>query len=182
MARLSSLEQLRLLYVERGGRTYGEGVTQIEHAVQSAAMAEGEGASPALVVAALLHDVGHLFEDDAAKPDIDAHHESVGARALSGLFGPEVCKPIALHVAAKRYLCLKQPGYLEALSPASQHSLALQGGMFTARQAQAFERQVYWREAVALRRYDDLGKSPTLSGRTWADFEPLVARARLIAP
>ena len=174
MIAVSCLEDIQRLYAERGGLSYGEGVSQSEHAVQCAALAEAEGSPPSLIVAALLHDIGHLFEDEADVARSDHRHEAVGAQALAGLFGADVCAPIALHVAAKRYLCFKEPGYAEALSPASQASLQLQGGPFDTAQAAAFERARYWREAVALRRYDDTGKREEPSQRAFADFTPLL--------
>lgn len=174
MHRLHSLEEIERLYAERGGRLYGEGVSQTEHALQCAVLAEADGAAPSLILAALLHDVGHLFEDEATALETDARHEIVSAQALKDLFGEDVRTPIALHVAAKRYLCFTEPAYLQALSPASQQSLKLQGGPFEADEAAAFERRPYWREAVALRRYDDLGKSAEPAGRAMADFLPLM--------
>ncbi len=176
MTRLTSLEQIERLYAERGGLGYGEGVTQAEHAVQCASLAQAQGAAPSLVAAALLHDIGHLFEDEAevVGADTDHRHEIAGARALGLLFDEAVRRPIALHVAAKRYLCFKEPHYFEALTPASRASLTLQGGPFDAAQAQAFERLPYWREAVDLRRLDDMGKREDLASRPFADFAPLL--------
>jgi phosphonate degradation associated HDIG domain protein len=174
MPRLSFLEDLERLYATQGGLNYGEGVTQIEHALQCAALAEADGAAPSLVVAALLHDVGHLFEaeEDVASFKVDDRHQSSGADSLRALFGEAVCGPIALHVAAKRYLCCVEADYHAALSPASQASLKLQGGPFDAAQAAAFERLPHWREAVTLRRYDDSGKRDETSSRTFADYLP----------
>jgi len=176
MIKLSSLEDLTALYAERGGSLYGEAVTQIQHALQCACLAEADGAPASLIVAALLHDVGHLFETEAyaPEPEVDRRHEIVGAQALKGLFGEAVRTPIAMHVGAKRYLCFKDPAYLEGLSPASVQSLALQGGPFTAAEAAAFEGRPYWREALALRRYDDLGKAAEPAARAMADFAPLM--------
>lgn len=176
MIRLSSLEDIEQLYAARGDANYGEGVTQTEHAVQCAALAEADGAAPALIIAALLHDIGHLFdrEEDVVGASSDHPHEISGAQALKGLFDEAVRTPIALHVAAKRYLCFKERGYLGALSPASQRSLELQGGPFHAGEAAAFERNPYWREAVALRRLDDMGKCAEVSSRAFSDFAPLM--------
>jgi len=147
---------------ERHGRDlYGERVSQLEHALQSAALAEAEGAPEALVAAALLHDYGHLFEGrgDAAERDgRDLMHEAHGARMLRRWFGHEVTRPIALHVAAKRYLCAADPDYEASLSPASVLSLRLQGGRFTPAQRQRFERAPGAMEAVRLRRWDDAAK------------------------
>ena len=159
MTALNSIEDIVRLYEARGHLHYGEGVTQIDHALQSAALAEGEACAPNLVVAALLHDVGHLLEaDDLAQSGVDDRHEAFGARALARIFGDAVYQPVALHVAAKRYLCFIEPRYLAGLSAASQRSLKLQGGPFNQAQALAFERAPYWRDAVLLRRFDDGGK------------------------
>ena len=124
-----------------------------------------------LVAAALLHDIGHFEEPEPANgepPRDDLAHEVRAARSLSTLFGPDVWRPVALHVAAKRYLCAVEPGYLEALSPASLASLKVQGGTFTSDQAARFIALPYAGEAICLRRYDDGAKregwrSPPLS-------------------
>jgi len=179
MTHLSSLADIEQIYAERGGQTYGEDVTQLEHAVQCAALAEADGASASLIAAALLHDIGHLFEreDAVAAFTHDGRHEVAGARLLGGLFDEAVCQPIALHVAAKRYLCLREPAYHDTLSLASRQSLALQGGPFDAAEAAAFERRAYWRDAVALRRFDDKGKQDELSARRFAEFLPALHAA-----
>lgn len=176
MIRPQTIEEIERLYAARGGLAYGEGVTQTEHALQCAVLAEAAGSGPSLVLAALLHDIGHLFEDEAAAvgADTDHRHEIAGAQALKALFDEAVRTPIALHVAAKRYLCAIEPGYLEALSPASQASLVLQGGPFDRADVLAFERRPYWRDAVALRRFDDEGKRVDRCGRVFADFLPLM--------
>jgi phosphonate degradation associated HDIG domain protein len=179
--RLSRLEDVEALYAAQGGLAYGEDVTQIEHALQSAHLAELAGAEDSLVVAALLHDVGHLLQAEAevAQAIADDRHELGGARALSGLFGPAVREPIALHVAAKRYLCFQDTDYLRGLSAASKRSLELQGGPFDAAQAAAFEGRRHWREAVALRRFDDGGKCETPSGRRLSDYAALMRSVSL---
>lgn len=172
MTQLSSLDEIARLYAERGGLAYGEGVTQLEHALQCAAL--GRPFGPALTVAALLHDIGHLFSTEENAALADDRHQIAGAQALAGLFGAAICQPIALHVAAKRYLCFREPGYLEALSAASKASLLLQGGIFDAMQAQALEQQPYWRDAVALRRLDDMGKREDACGLSFEDFMPVM--------
>ena len=176
MIRLSSLTDIQRLYARYGALNYGEGVTQMEHALQSAALAEERGCASTLVAASLLHDIGHLFEkeDEVAGFTIDHRHERTGAEALAGLFAEAVWQPIALHVAAKRYLCFKEEGYSASLSHASQRSLNLQGGPFSAAEAQAFESQIYWRDAIALRRFDDMGKREELSHSSFEDFTPLL--------
>lgn len=176
MIRISALEDIETVYGSRGGLRYGEGVSQLEHAVQCAALADADAAASSLVVAALLHDIGHLIagEADIAAFGVDDHHEAVGARALAGLFGPAIYEPVALHVAAKRYLCYSEPSYFDALSLASQKSLDLQGGAFGAADAADFERRPHWQDAVRLRRIDDTGKARDVPHRAFADFMPLM--------
>ncbi len=150
-------------FAQRGHLEYGESVTQLEHALQTATLAESEGAPATLVAAALLHDIGHLLQDeDAALRNIDAGHEESGAAYLSGHFQSAAIEPGRLHVAAKRYLCAVDAAYLADLSPASVHSLKLQGGPFSDREATAFIRQAHAMDAVRLRRWDDCGKVPDL--------------------
>jgi phosphonate degradation associated HDIG domain protein len=171
-----TLADIEQLYAARGGLHYGEGVSQLEHALQSAMLAEAQGSPPSLIVAALLHDIGHLLEkeEDVVNARVDDRHEAIGARVLEALFPEAVCRPVALHVAAKRYLCFAEPHYLTGLSHASQRSLVLQGGPFDHKQALAFERAPYWQEAVQLRRFDDMGKLEKISGRAVADYLPMM--------
>lgn len=155
------IAEIAQAFAARGGDSYGEQVTQLDHALQCAWLAEQEDAGDHLIAAALLHDYGHLFEGrgDAAERDgRDARHELHGARALRRWFGLEVAGPVALHVLAKRYLCAAEPGYAEALSPASVLSLKLQGGAFTQEQCRRFERSRFAADAIRVRRWDDTGK------------------------
>ena len=92
------------------------------------------------------------------------------------MFGPAVTRPIALHVAAKRYLCAVESGYLASLSPASVRSLALQGGPFTADQAASFALLDGFDDAVRLRRYDDLGKAPDAATPGFDAYVPMLRR------
>lgn len=144
----------------RGHQSYGEAITQSQHMLQCAQKAAQAGEGEAMILAALLHDFGHLIEDAAEAPaqGIDAEHETVGAAYLSRYFPPSVTRPIALHVAAKRYLCRVEPGYQDQLSPASLLSLELQGGPLTAQEAMAFEADPFSADAIRLRRYDECGK------------------------
>jgi len=174
MIPLSRIEDIESLYAARGDLRYGEGVTQIEHALQCASLVEERGGPLSLVVAALLHDIGHLLEAETDAMRVDDHHEASGAKALATLFDESVWKPIALHVAAKRYLCCSDPAYFASLSPASKISLELQGGVFDAAKAATFEKLPYWREAVMLRRADDAGKRAEPSGLSFSDFMPLM--------
>ncbi|GAB2486748.1 HD domain-containing protein [Comamonas humi] len=158
-----SIDDIVHLFETKGHAQYdGEPVTQLEHALQSAHYAEQAGSGSALIAAALLHDLGHLLHDLPGSPTqagVDDLHQYRCIPFLRGLFGEATIAPIRLHVDAKRYLCAREPGYLEALSPDSARSLVLQGGVFDAAQAEAFGAQPYALDAVALRRWDDLAKS-----------------------
>ncbi len=154
-------EVLALFDAPGAAAHYGESVTTLQHMLQAAHFAQQEGAPKHLVIAALLHDIGHLLErvpDDIADWKTDARHEELGGRWLSRLFGPEVSDPVRLHVPAKRYLCATNPGYFERLSAASIQTLKLQGGPMTRDEIAAFEREPHWREAVRVRLWDDEGK------------------------
>ena len=129
----------------------GEDVTMAEHQLQAAALAVAAGCADSLVVAALLHDVGHLIGSDAP-------HEEVGARWLSQWFGPDVTEPVRLHVAAKRYLVATEPDYAASLSSASVHTLQLQGGPMLSEQVRQFEVLAFAQDAVTLRRLDEAAK------------------------
>jgi len=157
----TTAEILRL-FADRGSSEYGgEAVTQQEHALQAAFFAEREGATAALITAALLHDIGHLqhsLPDDAPNQGIDDRHEALGERWLVDRFGPEVIDPVAMHVEAKRYLCATDPEYLAILSPPSIQSLQLQGGPMSPAEVRTFESRVYFRDAVRLRQWDDAAK------------------------
>lgn len=169
-----SIEDIERLFDERGAEQYsGEPVTQLEHALQTAALAEADGASDALVTAALLHDLGHLLHDLGATPTergIDDVHQYRALPFLRGLFDEEVLGGIRLHVDAKRYLCATRTGYFEALSDDSKRSLALQGGIFDDAQAQAFMTQPGAEGAVRLRIWDDLAKTAGLATPPLAHF------------
>lgn len=177
-----TLQDIDDLFQRRGHETYsGEPVTQLEHALQSAALAEIEGADDALVTAALLHDLGHLLQDLGETPTlrgIDDVHQYAALPFLRGLFPDAILDAIRLHVDAKRYLCAVRPGYFEALSPDSQRSLALQGGVFDTAQAAAFIAVPGAQDAVRLRLWDDSAKT---AGAVTPGFAHFLSRARRIA-
>ncbi len=172
-----AIQLINQAFEKRGHETYGEGVSQIEHALQCAYFAQRDGASTSQIVAAYLHDIGHLVHDlpaDIADQGIDTQHESLGSVWLSQYFGPDVTEPILLHVAAKRYLAAVEKGYLDLISDASMLSLKLQGGPMTAEEVKAFEAHPYFQQAIALRRWDEEGKILDFKGPTPQDFEPLM--------
>jgi phosphonate degradation associated HDIG domain protein len=178
-------QQIEDLVARHGGNAYvGEPVSQKEHALQSAHLAERAGASDSLVVAALLHDIGHLLVEDedageaAAASGVDTRHEVLGQAWLSTYFPSAVTEPVYLHVAAKRYLCAKSDAYLNQLSPASVRSLQLQGGPMTTAEIAAFEANPYFKDAVQLRHYDDTAKIPGLAVPDVAHYEDRIRRVQ----
>jgi phosphonate degradation associated HDIG domain protein len=179
------VKEIVTLFAEHGDSNYGgEAVSQRAHALQAAYFARRAGADPALIVAALLHDIGHLLHDlpdDAPDQGVDDRHEALAARWLAGRFGPEVIEPVRLHVAAKRYLCAVEPGYHEALSASSKTSLQLQGGPMSPEEAERFRSLPHAESAVILRRCDDVAKVAGLAVPEIAEYVPLIEQV-IIAP
>lgn len=158
-----SVDDVFALFDARGGEHYGESITQLDHALQCAALAVADGANDALVAAALLHDIGHLVADlqGAKRFDLeldDDDHEAVGARVLSRLFGPEVAAPVALHVTAKRWRCTVEPTYHEGLSATSKATLKAQGGLLDQEACDRFSAHPASAAALSVRTWDDRGK------------------------
>jgi phosphonate degradation associated HDIG domain protein len=175
------LDALLQLYRDRGQAQYGgEAISQLEHALQCATLAEQAGRSATLITACFFHDLGHLIHqlgEGAAARGIDDRHEYRAIPALEKLYPEAVTTPIRLHVAAKRYLCAIEQDYWDTLSPASQRSLELQGGPFSAAAATAFIEQPYAQDAVNLRRWDDQAKVPELKTPDLAHFIPVLIAA-----
>ena len=159
-----ALGDIETLFRRHGHIEYGgEGVTQLEHALQTAQRAERAGADAALVTAAFLHDLGHLLNlqgDSPTERGIDDQHQYFAIPFLRPLFPPAVIEAIRLHVDAKRALCALEPPYYDALSADSKRSLALQGGIFARADADAFMAKPFAANAVRVRRWDDAAKVP----------------------
>jgi phosphonate degradation associated HDIG domain protein len=171
------VDEIVELYGRRGARQYGsEAVSQAEHALQCAMLAAEARASSELIAAAFLHDIGHLVAElpHAMDREVDDVHQFLAIPFLRGGFSDAVLEPIRLHVDAKRYLCRVDPGYLEALSPASRHSLELQGGSFNAIAADRFLARPFAWDAIRLRRWDDAAKVPGRTTPGLRDLEPLL--------
>jgi len=173
-------DELLSIYDGQGASAYfGEAVTVTEHGLQAAYFARRSEASDGLIIAALLHDIGHLIGSapvDIADWKTDDRHEEIGCRWLSLRFGPEVSEPVRLHVPAKRYLCAVEPTYFDALSPASVITLGLQGGPMSPAEVTDFETEIFFRDAVCLRQWDDQAKIAGLPTPGFADYRPLIER------
>ncbi len=174
-----SLADIEALFARHGGAQYsGEPVTQLEHALQTACLAEQAGADDELVTAALLHDLGHLLNDQGESPTlrgVDDVHQYFALPFLRPVFSDRVLDAIKWHVDAKRYLCATRPDYWQGLSADSKRSLKLQGGVFAADAADRFIAQPHAAEAVQLRLWDDQAKSAGLATPPLPHF---LARAR----
>jgi phosphonate degradation associated HDIG domain protein len=173
-------QELWAIYSSRGAHTYfGEAMTTLEHSLQTAYFAQACKASDALVIAALLHDIGHLIDpatDDIADWKSDARHEVSGGRWLARRFGTDVFEPVRLHVPAKRYLCATDESYCGRLSSASVQTLKLQGGPMSDAEIIAFENERYSRDAVLLRRWDDQGKVAGLATPPFSHYGEIIDR------
>ena len=182
-----SIADIESLFAEKGGRQYmGEPVTQLEHALQTAALATAAGASDTLIAASLLHDLGHLlnnqgahFGDTPSARGVDDLHQYYALPFLRKLFPDEVTGPISLHVDAKRYLCATRDDYHALLSPDSKRSLTLQGGVFSPHQTAEFLTRRCCHDAVKLRLWDDAAKASGRPTPGLGDFTPLLHRVAL---
>jgi predicted HD phosphohydrolase len=154
---------------ERGtSMSYGAGeVSMCSHMLQTACFAEEDGASPELIAASLMHDIGHFGTDFSIESNENRHkamlsvtkdryHEEAGANLLEKILGVDVAEPVRLHVSAKRYLCAVDPKYYENLAETTRHTLKLQGGIMTLEEVHIFESNVHSTAAAKLRRWDDL--------------------------
>jgi [1-hydroxy-2-(trimethylamino)ethyl]phosphonate dioxygenase len=177
-ARVSVANELLALYAARGAATYfGEVVTTAEHSLQTAHFAQLSGASDTLVLAALLHDIGHLLggaSNDLADWNDDARHEVSGGRWLAARFSPAVAEPVRLHVPAKRFLCATDAEFINCLSAASIQTLKLQGGPMSQAEIAAFESEPYSHDAIRLRQWDDQGKVVGLATPAFSHYVAII--------
>jgi predicted HD phosphohydrolase len=158
------LARIAELFEQHGHLPYIDGwrgpVSLLDHALQCAQLSQWARASPCVVAAALLHDIGHLLAlDGQAHDGADAdHHAELGSRWLANDLPPDVTEPVRLHVAARRYLARVDTHYYANLSPLAQQMLARQGGVMTEFEAAEFEAHPHAVQAVALRRWDEAAR------------------------
>ena len=172
------VDHIEDVFRRRGAESYlGEQVTMAQHMLQTAQCAEQAGADNSQIVAALLHDIGHykneIPETSLAK-GVDNFHDEAGANFLEEYFPISVVEPIRQHVAAKRYLCAVKSDYFERLSPASVHTLNLQGGLMNKEEVREFERNDYLEQCIQLRFWDEEGKDPEREHHPFIYYRPLI--------
>lgn len=168
------------IFERRGHEEYlGEPVTMAEHMLQSAALAEQNKSNETVVVAALLHDIGHFTSEFGMYTRNDEHdrfHETAGAEVLEPFFPKLVTDCVRFHVAAKRYLCAVNTEYFNKLSDASVHSLSLQGGPMHSDEIATFEQNENLDNIVQVRLFDDGAKDASVETPAFAYFAPMVQR------
>ena len=168
----STINKIVELYDKYGQSDYiGEQVTQTQHMLECAQLAETHLTSPTLstsnkseiILGALFHDIGHLVglqQASSKMSTLGIHgHEHIGANALRQLGIPGLIPDLVeKHVLAKRYLTFKNPSYLNKLSSASKKTLIYQGGPMTQEQASKFEQDPHFNVILLLRTWDDQAK------------------------
>ncbi len=168
------------IFARRGGEEYlGEPVTMAQHMLQGATIAEQNGLPEEIIVGALLHDIGHFTSEFGTyHPDDteDRHHEDAGEAVLAPFFPQVITDCVKYHVAAKRYLCATKPEYFARLSPASVHTLELQGGPMSADEVAEFESNPNLREIIQVRYLDEAGKRADMETPDFTHFAPMVQR------
>ena len=171
-------ELLADIFHRRGAESYlGEDLTLSEHMLQCAQLAKQANSSDEVIVAALLHDVGHYtheFPENAADLGIDSHHDEAGAAVLAPWFPALVVDCVRYHVDAKRYLCATEPKYYDSLSDASKHSLSLQGGPMSSAEVEQFAQHPHLNAILNVRRWDDQAKIPELEAGSFTNYLPKI--------
>lgn len=188
----ATVDRVMAMLAEAGEHSYGgEAVSQLEHALQAATLAQANGHDEEFVVACLLHDLGHLTDEAQEVLDADAdgdgslrerqraealEHGAEGAAFLQGVASERMRYLIAGHAAAKRYLCTTDPSYYDQLSPVSKRTMADQGGLMSPEEVAAFAASPWAEDLVALRRFDDEAKAPGMATPGLDVFRPMVER------
>lgn len=165
---------------EEGKTNYDESVTQLQHSLQTASLARIEDGRRHIVIASLLHDIGHLFiEENDAKKTKDFNHEIIASNFLKDFFSEEITESIRLHVVAKRYLCSIDNSYYESLSKASKNSFQVQGGALNKEEINELENNKYFKDAVRLRKWDDRGKVSLKEVEELDTYKKMIVAERL---
>jgi phosphonate degradation associated HDIG domain protein len=161
---MKTADEIMQLYESYGGSEYaGEKVSQLEHMVQAAQLAEEKGFDEEVILAAFLHDIGHIAEQADGENEMDGFglkdHEAIGSvYLLEKGFSLKIARLVGSHVNAKRYLTRKDPEYYNQLSDASKRTLSYQGGMMSQQEAEQFEKDPLFSEIILMRKWDEQAK------------------------
>lgn len=172
-------DNIMAMYDAKGHLQYGEELTQLQHMIQSAVLAEEEGYDEEVILAAFLHDVGHFLDQDAdLMGDVGVrNHEVIGARYLvENGFSWKIGALVEGHVQAKRYLCFADANYFDGLSAASRKTLGYQGGVMTSDEAAEFESDPLFDLHIRMRIWDDMGKRADLEFDVQDKYREMILR------
>jgi phosphonate degradation associated HDIG domain protein len=170
------------LYTQHGGAEYaGEKVTQLEHMVQAAELAAKQGHEEEVILAAFLHDIGHICVSAEGHNEMDGFgikdHEEVGGEFLASKgFSKRLIRLVEAHVEAKRYLTWKSPAYYEQLSAASKKTLEYQGGRMSDEEAKAFEQYPLFQLIIDMRYWDEEAKVEGLPVPDLSKYQDMIVR------
>ena len=158
------LDHIFGLYINYGNVDYiGETVSQTEHMIQAAMLAENENSSIEIILASLFHDIGQLINIENIGKYGNKNHETLGAEYLKSMKIPHPIPELVYnHVKAKRYLTFKYSDYYENLTDASKETLLQQGGPMTLEEASKFENDSLFEASLKIRKFDDLAKDPSI--------------------
>ena len=181
MQRGSALSVDEIVAVLGGGEATplgpGQKVTQLEHALQTAAQLRRDRPDDEeLAVAGLVHDIGQLLPGAR-----DETHALEGSLAVRDALGERVAGIVALHVEAKRYLVTTDRNYKVRLADDSVASLGHQGGALTSREVAEFVAKLWAQDAVTLRRADDNGKAAGMGVEGLAQWVPILRQVSNVA-
>ena len=163
----TTVETIFSLYAARGADEYvGEPVSLLEHMGQAAQLAEAGGHDEEVILAAFLHDIGHLLPQqigEAMNGYGHLSHEKTGASYLrQNGFSEKIAQLVLMHVQAKRYLCFRYPEYFQKLSKASQQTLVFQGGVMREEEAKAYQQSPFFNLSLKMREWDEAAKETEL--------------------
>lgn len=158
-------EEIRTLFEKYGHHhNQGEPVSYLEHALQTAYIAEENGCGREMIIAALLHDIGHLIahkypDHTKLRSWVFINHESFGSEHLKKI-GLEngIVELVEGHVMAKRWLA-RDKSYYSKLSECSKLSLIQQYGPYTDDEADEYLKHPRHLEFTQLRLFDDSAKT-----------------------
>lgn len=181
----SAPEQIMELFKKHGHIVYGEVMSVLSHSVQAGEHARQQGLDEELILAAFLHDIGHLvpLEQEEAYQrmgefGMEAHDKWGEVFLREAGFSDRLLATVRNHVDAKRYLCATEANYYDQLSDASKETLRYQGGPFSEQEAQQFASGPFFAESITIRKIDELAKEEQfeVTATHWVYYEDLLRK------